>query len=181
MKLSVGQVTLAIIFNIALAVFGVWLFLDPSSGRSFFQIFIGIAFLIACIIIFFLYSRSEEKSNFQLVEAIGLAILAVIFLFWPSLSAIIVGIFLLIFVIYDGIINIRNAILYSKVQYQGWWIFLIYGFLSIIFGIILIFNLDITMNILIVIIGIYILVRSIMAIIDLISFRRRYLILIEKN
>lgn len=181
MKLSAGQITLALIFNVAIAVFGIWLFLDPTSGQSFFRIYLGIILLIVCIIVFYLYAKSEKRSNFQLVQAIGLAILAFIFLFIPNLSVVLVGILLLIFAIYDGILNIRSAILYSKVKYEGWWIFLIYGFLSILFGIILIFNLEMAMKVIVLIIGIYLLIRSIIAIIDLISFRRKYLVLIEKQ
>lgn len=174
MQITTRDIVLALLFNISVGILGIWLIVDPKLWVSFIRIYLGIILIIGSVAVFYMYFKSQEKTVTQLFQAILLGVLGIIFLISSTVTAVFLGIILMVWVFIDAALNIRLSLTYRKFSYNSWWIFLIYGIAAAILGIYLLMNLSISGHALVMIVGIFTLARSIVAIIDTLVFKKRY-------
>lgn len=174
MKYSSRSKALSLLVNISIGILGAWLIFNPSSGVEIFRFYVGVILLIASGSFLFLYSRSEEKDSMQLFQALVFGALGIIFLISMAVASIFLGVVLMIWILFEGLVNIKLAFTYRKFSFEGWWILLLYGIGAIALGIYVMLNLSISGKALVVIVGIFTLARSIIEVIDTLLYKERY-------
>lgn len=165
---------ISLLINISIGILGLWLIFNPAAGVSIFRFYTGIILLIAAVSLFVVYNRSEEKDTIKLVQSIVFAVLGAVFLISMTVTQIFLGIVLLVWVVAEAIINIRLAVIYHKLKFDHWWIILLYGLGCLGLGIYLLFNLSVSGKALVMLVGFFILVRSVFEIINTLLYKERY-------
>lgn len=175
MKLPSKEKLIGLLINISLGILGVWLLLNPKIGVNIFRFYVGIILLIASIILFILYFRSKEKRILFLIQAIASLVVGAVFLMSSTVTAVLLGIILMIWILVEGAIAVHMSFKYKSSEYKYWWISLLYGIAAIGLGIYILFNLSFSGTVLVSIVGLYLLVRSIVEIINLLLYKGPYL------
>lgn len=171
MQYTLKDIIVALLIWVSVAIFGFLLLYYPSIGQMIIRFYLGIIMVIGSALIFYLYFSGEDKALLKFVEAAILGVLGLLFLFIPETSTVFLGVILLIYLIVDGFLAIKEAMLYKKIRLSGWFIFLIYGLLCFGLAIYVFFNLNMAINLLVMLIGIFALVKGIVAIIELFGFK----------
>lgn len=174
MNFSTKSKLISLLINISIGILGFWLILNPAAGVSIFRFYTGIILLIAAISLFIVYRRSEEPDTMKLIQSIVFAILGIVFLVSMTVTQIFLGIVLLVWVIVEAFMNIRLAIIYSRLKFEYWWLILLYGLGILGLGIYILFNLSVSGKALVMLVGVFILVRSIFEVINTLLYKERY-------
>lgn len=171
MGLSTKDIVVALLIWVSVAIFGFLLIFYPDFGQMIIRFYLGIIMILGAIALFYLYYYKEEKTTLRFVQAVILGVLGLLFLFVAQTSTVFLGLVLLIYLIVDGFLAIRQSIIYQKLMLTGWFVFLIYGILCFALAIYMFFNLNMAANLLVMIIGIFALVKGILAVIELLGFK----------
>lgn len=155
---------------LALGIVGIFLIINPSFGIQIFQLYAGVIMTIAGLSYIYVYNRDDKVDTFQLVTGIAFTIIGVCLLISITFSMVILGIILMAWLIFEGVLNIRRALLYKDVNIQGWFVILIYGALLIAFGIYVLFNLSLSSTVLIQALGVVLIGKAVIAFLDLLIY-----------
>ncbi len=99
------------------------------------------------------YFKAPVISKINLLTGLIFGALGITIIFQPSILADLVAVAFGIIILYHGIINLQNSIFIKKAGYKLWYISLIFAFLTIIAGLLLITLKTVFANYLATIIG----------------------------
>ena len=125
--------------TLILGLVGLVLLLIPSTLNKLIGIFIGASLLIVGIIQIIKYTKDKENNNLIMISGILYSVLGIIIIIYPysiiNLVTICLGVYLLI----NGLLKIKVAINLKNIT-NKWIGTLVMGIVTIILGILLIFN-----------------------------------------
>ena len=126
-------------FLVILGLVGLVLLLIPSTLNKLIGIFIGASLLIVGIIQIIKYTKDKENNNLIMISGILYSVLGIIIIIYPysiiNLVTICLGVYLLI----NGLLKIKVAINLKNIT-NKWIGTLVMGIVTIILGVLLIFN-----------------------------------------
>ena len=169
------QKLINILLNVTIILVGILILAKPEFGLAFFRYYLGAILLISAAILFFFYYKSEPKIFNDLIKILVLAILGCFFLISFNLSFITLGLALGIWMIIETIINLRLAFIYKKAEIKAWLVFLIFGAVSLIAAFYLLQNLELSAILLLRIAALFVVIRSILALLDTIVYQNKLL------
>ena len=125
--------------TLILGLVGLVLLLIPSTLNKLIGIFIGASLLIVGIIQIIKYTKDKENNNLIMISGILYSVLGIIIIIYPysiiNLVTICLGVYLLI----NGLLKIKVAINLKNIT-NKWIGTLVMGIVTIILGVLLIFN-----------------------------------------
>lgn len=125
--------------TLILGLVGLVLLLIPGTLNKLIGIFIGASLLIVGIIQIIKYTKDKENNNLIMISGILYSVLGIIIIIYPysiiNLVTICLGVYLLI----NGLLKIKVAINLKNIT-NKWIGTLVMGIVTIILGILLIFN-----------------------------------------
>lgn len=124
-------------------IFGIFLFIKPKLANSLIGYVVGAIILLSglCAIInYFMAKREFKYINFELIYGIVTLIAGIVIIFNPLAISSIITIGLGIWMIINGIMKINTSLILKKYKEETWMILLFIGLLTLISGILLIFN-----------------------------------------
>lgn len=124
-------------------VLGLFLLLWPDTSITVICLFFGTILLIyglVTVISFFL--RDSRQGNFVLELFLGIvaAAIGLLFLIRPAVAASVLPMIVGLFVLVDGLINLKRAIELRGLFYQRWTIPLVLSLCSVALGLIVVFR-----------------------------------------
>ncbi|MBQ6362663.1 MAG: DUF308 domain-containing protein [Lachnospiraceae bacterium] len=136
-KIRRGKVFAAIIS----LVIGVVLLVYPMTSLEVIVRMIGIALIISGLYAVLMFIvNGEDRSVGALIGGILLGVIGAGIFYRPDFLVSFIPTLIGVLVVASGIANICEAITLSKMKYQYWYISLILGLLTVIFGGLLIYN-----------------------------------------
>lgn len=160
--------TTSIITSIVFLALGIFLFLKPETTISTISYIIGIIILLLGAFSISKYYTNKNKSNidFSLIYGILSIIVGIIIILNPTAIATIITFVLGFWIVINSIIKIQYSLDLKNHDNKAWLITLIIGLLTLIWGLVLVFNpfggaLDITK-----LIGLFIIIYSILDIVE---------------
>lgn len=175
-----SKIFIALVY-LALGIVGIFLIINPSFGIQIFQLYAGVILTVAGLSYIYVYNRDDKVDTFQLVSGVVLAVIGVCLLISMTFSMVVLGIILMIWLLFEGVMNIRRAIIYKDAKISGWPVLLVYGLLLIGFGIYVLFNLSLSSTALIQALGIVLVGMAIVAFLDLFVYNGRLMNNPKKN
>lgn len=167
-----SKIFIALVY-IALGIVGIFLIINPSFGIQIFQLYAGVILTVAGLSYIYVYYRDDKVDTFQLVTGIFLTIIGVCLLISITFSMVVLGIILMVWLLFEGAMNIRRAIIYKDAKISGWVVLLVYGVILIAFGIYVLFNLSLSSTALIQALGVILVGMAIVACLDLFVYNGR--------
>lgn len=164
-----------IIINISIGLLGLWIFINPNVGVDFFRFYLGIILIIGALSIFIVYKMQTEKSTKLLAQGIVLLVLGIFFVFSNQFSMITLGLALAVWMIFEAFMNINLALIYRKYQISIWPIVLFFAILALVIAIYILANLSLSALLLVRITSIFIMLRSIIIVVDSLLYKNIYL------
>ncbi|MGL5041848.1 MAG: HdeD family acid-resistance protein [Culicoidibacterales bacterium] len=165
----------ALILNILLGLIGFILILNPQTGVDFARYYIGGILIVTSIVPFwsFYQTKDAKKDWKRLAQGIFLAVLGLVFLISVSFSAVVFASLLLFWMVSSGIMKIIIAFEYRKVFKENWWYMLIFGTISLLFAMYMVFNLQQTLLFFVSVSGLFMLVEASMGIVDMLLSHKK--------
>lgn len=161
----------SIIFSILLIVLSLFLIFSPTASLNAIMVVSGIALLIIGFLRAFAYFSGPKELkvfNFELTEGVLFIIVGLIFLFNPTIVTSILSIIIGAWIILKSVTSIQLAVSLKSTT-NKWAVTLIFSILTLIAGIIMIFNPFATSEALIMICGIMLLSFEIINIVEVAS------------
>lgn len=126
--------------TLILGLVGLILLLIPGTLNKIIGILIGVALLVVGIIAIIKYTKEKEQgSNLNLVSGILYAVLGGIIIIYPYSIINLVTICLGVYLIINGLLKIKLAFMLKKIT-DKWIGTLVMGVITIILGLLLVFN-----------------------------------------
>lgn len=131
-----------LITSILYAVLGGVLFFYPAMSLKLVCNLIGILILVYGVIRIVSYLRRQESGFFRLDLVIGILFVVVggFLLLRPDIIVSILPITIGIYILFDSLMNLRQALDLKEAGYEKWWCMLILAVIMIVLGLIMIFN-----------------------------------------
>lgn len=167
-----SKIFIALVY-LALGIVGIFLIINPSFGIQIFQLYAGVILTVAGLSYIYVYNRDDKVDTFQLVTGVVLTVIGVCLLISITFSMVVLGIILMVWLLFEGAMNIRRAIIYKDAKITGWAVLLVYGVILIAFGIYVLFNLSLSSTALIQALGVILVGMAIVAFLDLFVYNGR--------
>ncbi|NOY37381.1 MAG: hypothetical protein GXO83_07370 [Chlorobi bacterium] len=122
--------------------FGILFVAAPESILFGISIYLGVLALIpgVVMIVVALLGRSGSAMGMVLVWGLMLALLGLLLIVKPEIMAILLALFIGLWVLFNGIAQIRNALLKKSEGWNNWWIRLVAGIVLTVFGLLIMSN-----------------------------------------
>ncbi|GBU10897.1 hypothetical protein AwErysi_05130 [Erysipelotrichaceae bacterium] len=158
--------------NLLLGLVGFILLMNPQIGIDFARYYIGAILVIASIVPFWIFHKNTvTKDWLSLCKGLALLAVGLFFLLSSGFSAIVFGTCLIVWMLSSAVFKLLLAVEYRKLFQDNWWYMLIFGGISLLFGIYILFNLQSTLLSLVSITGIFMLVEAAIGMVDTIMLR----------
>lgn len=167
-----SKIFIALVY-LALGIVGIFLIINPSFGIQIFQLYAGVILTVAGLSYIYVYNRDDKVDTFQLVTGVVLTVIGICLLISITFSMVVLGIILMVWLLFEGAMNIRRAIIYKDAKITGWAVLLVYGVILIAFGIYVLFNLSLSSTALIQALGVILVGMAIVAFLDLFVYNGR--------
>lgn len=141
-------------------VIGLVLIIWPGTSTQIVCMVLGSVLLLYGLIQIALYLFARQRTLYlqgMLVLGIIFSVLGVWILLRPEIVIATVPIIVGIIIVIHGIHNITQAVSLCKMNYDNWWIALVFGILTVIFGGVLIYNPFEVVNTVVRVIGAFLL------------------------
>lgn len=169
---NIKSITISIVFDILLAVVGIMLITNPSQGVAFVRTYLGIILILISLIPFWMFKYGEGGSWKDIIKGLLFIAIGLFFLLSQTGSTIAFGIALAIWMGTSTALKFALAYEYKKVFEQTWWYMVVFALVMLAFTIIIIFNLQQTLHLLIMLAGVFMLVEATFGIIQTFFFKR---------
>lgn len=169
---NIKTTAISIMFDILLAVVGIMLITNPQQGVTFVRTYLGIILIVISIIPFWSYKYGESGSWKDIIKGILLIAIGLFFLISQTGSQIAFGGALVIWMGTSTALKFAVAYEYKKIFKETWWYMIIFGLVMLAFTIIVLFNIQQTLNLLIMIAGVFMLFEATFGIIQTFFFKR---------
>lgn len=129
--------------GIVIVILSVYIFLNPGVAVVGLSLFIGIALLISGLITTtasISYHKKVQNWKWHLLEGLIDTFLGIIILSVPELTATIVAFVVGLWFLFYGITKIVASFELKRNEITNWWVELIFGFLTIVFSFMIVFN-----------------------------------------
>lgn len=166
-----------LIVSFLLLILSLFLFLKPAASLNFIINLLGcIAILDGIIhIVSYILTPSESKSySFELIQGIIVALIGFVFVYNPQIVASFLPFIVGTWIIMEGMVKFQFAFNLRATNSDNWLIILLLSIISIIFGVIVIFNPFGTAITITALIGIFLFISQILNIIESIYVIRKF-------
>lgn len=170
---NIKETAISIVFDILLAVVGIMLITNPQQGVTFVRTYLGIILILISIIPFWSYKYANTSSWKDIVKGILLVAIGIFFLISQTGSQIAFGAALVIWMGASTVLKFAVAYEYKKIFKETWWYMIVFALVMLVFTIIVLFNIQQTLNLLIMIAGIFMLFEATFGIIQTFFFKRK--------
>lgn len=168
---NIKGAAVATVFNLLLAIVGVTLITNPTLGVNFVRVYLGILLILISIIPFWMFKFGTDSSWKEFFKGAILVIVGLFFLISQTGSTIAFGIALVIWMGTSSVLKFALAFEYKKVFKETWWYMIIFALVTLGFTVYLLFNIEQTLNLLIILTGIFMLVEATFGIIQTFFFK----------
>ena len=165
-----------VLLSILMIVIGLLLVLWPGHVMTTALTILGIALLVGGgLLIYSWYSgRGRSGSVITLAEGIVMAVAGLFVLAAPKFLISVVPFIVGAFITLNGIFNLAQALDQRKAHYARWIISLVMAILTIVLGLLVLFNPFSTMEVLVVAIGIIIIYNGVSNLLIEMGYRKIY-------
>lgn len=166
-----------LIVSFLLLVLSLFLFLQPAASLNFIINLLGcIAILDGIIhIVSYILTPSETKSySFELIQGILVALIGFVFVYNPQIVASFLPIIVGAWIIMEGMVKFQFSFNLKATGSNNWLMILLLSILSMIFGLIVIFNPFGTAITITALIGIFLFISQVLNIIESIYVIRKF-------
>ena len=165
-----------VLLSILMIVLGLVLAIWPGHVMTSAMTILGIALLAGgALLIFSWYSgRNRDSSVITLAEGIVLAVAGLVVLIAPKFLISIVPFCVGAVITLNGIFNLAQALDQRKANYNRWTASLVMAILTIVLGLLIVFNPFSTMEMLVVAIGIIIIYNGVSNLLIELGYRKIY-------
>jgi uncharacterized membrane protein HdeD (DUF308 family) len=165
-----------VLLSILMVVLGLVLAIWPGHVMTSAMTILGIALLAGgALLIFSWYSgRNRDSSVITLAEGIVLAVAGLVVLIAPKFLISIVPLCVGAVITLNGIFNLAQALDQRKANYNRWTASLVMAILTIVLGLLIVFNPFSTMEMLVVAIGIIIIYNGVSNLLIELGYRKIY-------
>lgn len=156
---------LILVVGVAMLFLGIWFMFNPKLSLMAFTSFIGILLLINGIFMIVNYiAEHDNLTGWALAEGIITALLGTIVLVNEDMSMLSLTIMFGLWVIFSGVLKIRAAFTIKEIALSGWGWILALGTITMLFGLIALFNPMIGAIGIVILIGTFFVIQGINAI-----------------
>lgn len=170
---NIKNIAVAIVFNLLLAIVGITLITNPTLGVNFVRVYLGLLLIILSVIPFWMFKFREDSTWKEFFKGAILVVLGLFFLISQTGSTIAFGIALAIWMGSSSFLKFAIALEYRKVFEQTWWYMLIFAVITLFFTIFLLFNIQTTLNLLVIIAGVFMVAEATFGLIQSFFFRTK--------
>ncbi|AMP21381.1 hypothetical protein AZF37_09655 [endosymbiont 'TC1' of Trimyema compressum] len=135
---------LSLVIGIAFIILGIVFMFNSNAAMNILNICISVVFIIAGVLtlIEFFRVRKIVNSYWLLFVAIMVLLIGIVLLFNVNVLAVLLPMILAIIIFAMGLL-LFTAFGFKRTYFSSWWIFLIAAIISIVFALIIFFNLSI--------------------------------------
>lgn len=159
-----------IVTSVLYILLGLVLFIYPEMSLKLVCNMIGALILIYGGIKIFSWFRNRESGffRFDLILGIVFAVIGGFLLLRPDIIVSILPVTIGIYILFDSLVNLRQAFDLKEAGYEKWWSMLILAVIMIILGLIMIFNPFGTVSLMVMFMGGIFLFRGISNVVSII-------------
>lgn len=176
-------VNLSIIISLLLIILGIIILVFPTISLKIFSYIISVITILSGILL--LIEDYKYRNYFFPIDfsfsGIIILLIGIILLIYPNTLALLIPIFLGVWIITSSIVKFKIIILLSKIDSKIWILSLIMTILSIVCGIFLILNPLDSAEMIISVIGILLIIYSISDISNMIIFKKNINKIVKNN